>query len=145
MGTADRGDASEPALRPGTGLDRFVRLRSGDILDWIAGPQGGHHVFGGISVAGEVLQGLGEDERDDVVSGYRLLDAEDEVVASALRLGGLREEAGRWKQWAVLMVLRPGISPHALSREALTFEVFVELPQGDELRSAVSVGTRCCL
>jgi len=47
---------SEPDVPPeatlGTGIDAFVPLTDGDIVDIVQGPQGGFHVFGSVRIRG---------------------------------------------------------------------------------------------
>jgi len=38
----------EPTLEVGTGVDAFTPLHDGDDLPLVAGPQGGHHVWGAL-------------------------------------------------------------------------------------------------
>ena len=136
----------EVGLLAGTGLDAFVPIDEVDRLPWVRGPQGGHHVYGGLSLSAELVQGIEAGAWDDIAHGYRLDAPDGTPVAEAWLLGGLRPDGdGRLESWGVLLVLAPGISPHALARESLTYRVFVELPDGSAVEQEAAIQTRCCL
>ena len=137
-----------PVLIAGTGTTAFVPVSEGDPLEWVRGPQGGYHVFGGLSASPEVLERFDIETLDDVAHGYELEDAAGETLAEAWLLGlfgDWREQpGGRFASSGVLLVLMPGRSPHAVSREELTYRVFVESPDGQQIEQSVRVRTRCC-
>lgn len=147
-GVDDAAVPEDSFLVPGTGVDGFVPIDDVEHLEWIRGPQGGYHVFGGLSASPEILRIFGLASWDDVALGFRLEDSSGDVLAEAWLLGflgGWSEQAdGRFAAWRVLLILAPGRSPHAISRELLTYRVYVESPDGERIEESVSVRTQCC-
>jgi len=144
----DASVSEDPLLVPGTGIDEFMPVDEVEHLEWIRGPQGGYHIFGGLSASPEVLRTLGLSSWDDVALGFQLEDPSGDRIAEAWLLGvvgGWSEQPdGRFAVWRVLLVLAPGRSPHAISRESITYRVFVEAPDGERLEERVEIRTRCC-
>ncbi len=138
----------DPFLIPGTGIEGFVPIDEVEHLEWIRGPQGGYHVFGGLSASAAVLRAFELPSWNDVALGFQLEDSSGDRIAEAWLLGvvgGWSEQPdGRFAVWRVLLILEPGRSPHAISREALTYRVFVEAPDGERFEATAGVETRCC-
>jgi len=139
------GPDGDPALRVGTGRDRFDALVHGDSLRWEAGIQGGFHVWVTAQVDAALLDVLDDASRREVRTRFVLTRQDGDVLADVARTGGYRrEEGGAWALLGTFSVLEPGLRPQRLDDEPLHLEAALTLPDGWVLRSAVWGRSACC-
>ncbi len=137
----------DTALGIGTGYERFVELRHGDPLRWVAGIQGGYHVWVSARLDEAVLAALSDEERRDVMTEFTLARRDGTPFGDLLRFGRYRSVDGAWELVGSYSRLPAGIRPSSLDGEPLHVVVRVTLPggSGDEtFEREVWVRSECC-
>lgn len=136
-GQADGGPLAA-GVRVGTGIDRFEPLSAGDDVRFVAGFQGGYHVWGGLRVKDV-------DPRD--LELELAVDIGGETVAEVGFLTDLWEaedEPGAFELYGVTILLDYGRDPDALDGEEGLLRARVEDRDGVVREGAVRVTLQCC-